>query len=89
MKSAASHLLTFCAHVFHTLGALTSQHAEAGKDLRVRENGSSNLTSLVPQFFSSYGSKRTEIRYGPFTIDGMMTNNGMNGTFRWNLKLGI
>ena len=63
-------------------GILAFQHADAGKSVGVGDNDPSNLTTLTPQFFSSYGSERTEIRYGPFTVDGMMTNNGMNGMSR-------
>ena len=88
MKSASSRLLTLWVHFSSILGIFI----EAGEALGVRENSPSNLKTLTPQFFLSYGSKRTEVRYGPFTVDGMMKNNGMNGMScrnieTWNLSL--
>ncbi|KAF2105087.1 hypothetical protein NA57DRAFT_51866 [Rhizodiscina lignyota] len=36
-----------------------------------------NLIQLQPQFFTDLGSKRVQIKYGPFTVPGSGTNNGM------------
>ena len=37
----------------------------------------SNVTSLTPQYFQNYGSKRVQITYGPFTAPSSSVNNGM------------
>lgn len=37
----------------------------------------SPITQLEPEFFDEYGSKRVQIKYGPFTVPGSGVNNGM------------
>jgi hypothetical protein len=37
----------------------------------------SNITSLTPEYFPAYGSKRVQITYGPFTAPSSTKDNGM------------
>lgn len=44
-------------------------------------------TPLTPEFFTSQGSKRTKIAYGPFEVPDMTIKNGMKDYFESNIDI--
>ena len=82
MKLSVVNFSASIVQVLATPGLHLRSNGLAGKPSALNKSAASNLTNLPPQFFTSYGSRRTEVRYGPFTVHGMMTNNGMDGMAR-------
>ncbi|KAF8853912.1 hypothetical protein BDZ45DRAFT_729180 [Acephala macrosclerotiorum] len=73
-------LVVWCL-LFTAVAAGPSDGTEKGF-LKERAFAPSNITNLTAQFFTSQGSKRAQITYGPFNAPNMNINNGMQSFYQ-------